>query len=69
DYDNTNDPGLWATTHTVSGTITVADLLVTVGTTDYVECSSCHDPHDDTNGNLLRVSNTSSTLCLGCHNK
>ena len=35
-----------------------------------VECASCHNPHDqDSNGHFLRASNTSSTLCLGCHIK
>ena len=41
----------------------------------YVECSSCHDPHNngdagaDTQPYLLRMSNTGSALCLQCHNK
>lgn len=34
-----------------------------------VECSSCHDPHLDTNPSFLRVSNASSALCIACHNK
>lgn len=34
----------------------------------YVECASCHDPHSS-NATFLRVVNTSSTLCLTCHNK
>ncbi len=34
-----------------------------------VECSSCHDPHLDTNPSFLRVANASSALCLACHNK
>jgi len=35
-----------------------------------MECSSCHDVHDrDGNDELLRISNTSSALCLTCHNK
>jgi predicted CXXCH cytochrome family protein len=37
--------------------------------TDRVECSSCHDPHDDANGTFLRMSNTGSDLCMKCHDK
>lgn len=42
-----------------------------------VECASCHDPHGVPSAgsgsvfkpSFLRVSNTSSTLCLTCHSK
>lgn len=42
-----------------------------------VECASCHDPHgvpsagpgSEFKPTFLRVSNTSSTLCLTCHTK
>ena len=34
-----------------------------------VECSSCHDPHLGEATTFLRVANTGSALCLGCHNK
>jgi predicted CXXCH cytochrome family protein len=34
----------------------------------YIECSSCHDPHN-TNRQFLRQSNETSTLCLVCHEK
>ncbi len=34
-----------------------------------VECGTCHNPHDPTNGNFLEVSNTGSQLCLTCHLK
>jgi len=33
-----------------------------------MECSSCHEPHAAAT-NFLRVVNTGSALCLGCHNK
>ena len=33
-----------------------------------VECGSCHDPHENVS-NFLRVSNTGSALCIGCHAK
>lgn len=34
-----------------------------------MECASCHNVHDDTNGDFLRISNAASALCLKCHNK
>lgn len=34
-----------------------------------MECSSCHNAHDNTRGDFLRVSNTASALCLKCHVK
>ena len=34
-----------------------------------MECASCHNVHDNTNGSFLRVSNTGSALCLKCHIK
>ena len=36
---------------------------------DHVECASCHNPHDMTNGHYLRMGNDSSALCLTCHVK
>lgn len=34
-----------------------------------LQCSSCHDAHDDTNGKFLVMSNRGSALCLACHTK
>ncbi len=34
-----------------------------------VECGSCHDPHEKDNATFLRVLNTASQLCTGCHIK
>ncbi len=34
-----------------------------------LQCTSCHDPHDDTWGNFLVMSNQFSQLCTGCHIK
>lgn len=48
-----------------AATPAVAALLV--GGT--VQCSSCHDPHDNTFGSFLVASNAASALCLTCHNK
>ncbi len=35
----------------------------------YVECTSCHDPHDNEWGNFLIESNLGSALCRDCHQK
>ena len=39
----------------------------------FVECASCHDPHNVTGGatdvQFLRISNAGSAVCLACHNK
>jgi predicted CXXCH cytochrome family protein len=35
----------------------------------YVECTSCHDPHDDQYGNFLIDENVSSKMCRSCHSK
>lgn len=34
-----------------------------------IECSSCHEPHNNTNGSFLRMANTGGALCKACHNK
>ena len=34
-----------------------------------LQCTSCHDPHDDSNGKFLVVSNQASALCQTCHLK
>jgi len=44
--------------------------LVTVGgEADRVECTSCHDPHDNSQDPFLRVTKAGSQICLECHNK
>ena len=69
-YDDalaTTDGGLNPPTSTNSGlggTID-ADMLAS----NKVQCSSCHNPHDNTNGYFLVKSNAASALCLTCHNK
>jgi predicted CXXCH cytochrome family protein len=47
------------------GVTTINGLLVSGN----MECSSCHAVHDPVNTLFLRVANTSSALCLGCHAK
>ena len=32
-----------------------------------VQCTSCHNPHNNANGNFLVMNNTGSLLCLTCH--
>jgi predicted CXXCH cytochrome family protein len=32
-----------------------------------LQCTACHDPHNDQNGMFLVVNNTGSALCLYCH--
>ena len=34
-----------------------------------LQCTACHDPHDDTFGNFLVMSNQFSDLCTSCHAK
>jgi predicted CXXCH cytochrome family protein len=34
-----------------------------------MECSTCHNSHDNANGSFLRKSNAGSALCLSCHKK
>ena len=49
------------------------ELQVPTGATQLfsgnVECASCHDAHDNTNGYFLRGSNANSALCVDCHTK
>lgn len=41
------------------------------GNEPFVECGSCHDPHNDGTApvSFLRVDNSGSQVCLACHNK
>lgn len=36
---------------------------------DYVQCTSCHDPHRADTPTFLRKANDGSALCLTCHKK
>jgi predicted CXXCH cytochrome family protein len=58
-YDTSADDALKA----------IAGLNVTLFAGDKVECGSCHDVHDYSNVPFLRMTLTSSVLCLDCHNK
>lgn len=46
-----------------------SDAVPTKANLDYVECTSCHDAHDNQWGNFLVESNQNSALCLRCHRK
>ena len=45
------------------------DGAVKLDNTGQMQCTSCHDPHDDTNGKFLVMQNTASALCNTCHIK
>jgi predicted CXXCH cytochrome family protein len=32
-----------------------------------LQCTTCHDVHDNTNGDFLRMTNLNSAMCLSCH--
>jgi len=72
-YDNVADQGLWNPTTRAMGPVFIVDVLED----GLVQCSSCHDVHDQeavANTHLLRVGTTASTggasqLCLTCHIK
>jgi len=32
-----------------------------------LQCTTCHDAHDDTYGDFLRMSNQESAMCVSCH--
>ncbi|MCK5878795.1 MAG: hypothetical protein KAH24_03385, partial [Holophagae bacterium] len=64
--------------HPVSFVPQSSSELVTPGAGDPVQydtasgklqCTSCHDPHDDLNGSFLVKSNIGSAVCKTCHQK
>lgn len=64
-YDASKDPtGFYAKTGNGQS---YPDKLLDDGL--YVECSSCHNPHDNTYSNFLVESNSGSGLCMRCHIK
>jgi len=40
---------------------------VRLDATGQMQCTSCHDPHDDTLPQFLRVDNSQGRLCAACH--
>ncbi|MDH5784209.1 MAG: cytochrome c3 family protein [Chromatiales bacterium] len=68
----TTDPAFTAVVGSggATGTSKVGVLpLYNKGDVAFVECASCHDPHDNTNVPFLRVSSASSAICTTCHVK
>jgi predicted CXXCH cytochrome family protein len=61
-YDSTQDTSFHPKT---GNSQSYPDRLLSEGL--YVECSSCHNPHDDTFSDFLIESNANSDLCLRCH--
>jgi len=43
--------------------------LVKLDDTGQLQCTACHDPHDDAFGKFLVMSNHGSALCITCHIK
>jgi predicted CXXCH cytochrome family protein len=64
-FDNTKDPELVARKWPWKTPIKL-DPDAGTGT---VECHTCHDPHDNTYGSFLRISNTKAAMCNFCHTK
>jgi len=70
-YDTALDPNLNPTSDAMGTSGTIEDVL----DNGKVQCSSCHDVHDQESvagTHLLRVAQTGTTpsgLCLTCHNK
>jgi len=42
---------------------------VKVDKNNQMQCTNCHDPHNDANGKFLVMANTASALCQTCHVK
>lgn len=66
-YDPAQDPAFNS-----AASIKAAGLKLFIDETtpgEKVQCASCHNPHNNTNSPLLRISNASSNLCITCHIK
>jgi predicted CXXCH cytochrome family protein len=63
-YDSTKDINFHPKT---GNSQSYPDKLLSEGF--FVECVSCHNPHDNTYANFMVESNENSTLCLRCHIK
>lgn len=51
------------------GSVGTLSLPLFGGSTDQLECATCHSVHDDANSKFLRADNAGSALCLNCHSK
>lgn len=52
----------------LSGTASLPSV-VRLDSTGQMQCTSCHNPHNDQYGKFLVVSNLASGLCISCHLK
>jgi predicted CXXCH cytochrome family protein len=72
-YAASSKSGQYVTPSTSGTVVTVGTQNLPLyggnATTATVECSSCHNSHDNHLGNFLRVKNTGSQMCLSCHIK
>jgi predicted CXXCH cytochrome family protein len=70
-HDPTRDPELQSITGSKARVYTLAAGRVTPTTINggYIECTSCHDAHDNQYGKFLIDDNTGSKICISCHNK
>lgn len=63
------DPLMDGSLHSAADVIAAGLKLHGEGGRFSVECTTCHDPHDNSLGSFLRRSNEGSRLCFTCHNK
>lgn len=75
-HDNAKDPELSPVITADAPNVNLYELngtqvrkTRTGGAGSYVECTSCHNPHDNVNGKFLVDPNTNSKICTSCHNK
>ena len=63
--------GSWAPIGVLSGSqpgvVVGSGGLPLWGSTNQIECATCHDPHNNGFRNFLRMSNNGSAMCLACH--
>lgn len=52
-----------------ASTLTDVKLVDWGGNTNRLECTSCHDPHNNSLGSFLRHTLDGSAICLKCHDK
>jgi predicted CXXCH cytochrome family protein len=45
----------------------LVDHRIKLGTRGEVECIACHDPHNNSLGDFLRITDRESALCVTCH--
>jgi len=79
DMARDSTPGPWFVDTGTADTIRDKDDMILYTRNDggadepYVECATCHDPHNGNNPtfevNFMRLSNAGSDLCLACHIK